>query len=256
MATTPFRQIVRRVPLRGGGKTLRKSAVTIIPEYWHFVPPAKRSQSVHSGQTPSPSVYINASCTDAILHPRCTAVISIPAAVQFRSRAGKSLHHIQSIYLFCRARARDAGRHPPAQRPQTRRSHYCACDSSPFAGEQVGHVRRKKSYDPLAVIGEKTQSKERCLLMAVQMNTTPGILFITKFHVAFQIHQPSISILLTVSSQPWAVVRNEFTHFGLLWPERLSTHRPSCRPNTANVGGRQGTLRKDLTNCSQDAILR
>jgi hypothetical protein len=88
------------------------------------------------------------------------------------------------------------------------------------------------------------------------MNTTPGIFFTTKFHAACQIHQPSTSILLTVSSQPRAVVRNEFTHFGLLWAERLSTHRSSCRPKTANVGGRRGTLRKDLTNCSKDAIIR
>jgi len=235
---------------------MRKSAVTIIPEYWHFVPPAKRSQSVRSGRTPSPSVYVDASCTDAIWHPRCTAVISIPAAVQFRSRVGKSLHHIQSIYLFCRARARDAGRHPPVQSPHTRRSHPWACDSSPFAGAPVGHVRRKERYDPLDVIGEKTQRTARRLAMAVQMNTTPGILYRDEVPCSLQIHQPSISILLTVSSQPWAVVRNEFTHFGLLWAERLSTHRPSCRPNTANIGGRRGTLRKDLTNCSQDAILR
>jgi len=256
MTTTPFRQIVRRVPLRGGGKARAEvsrhnhsriltfcSSCETIPErpFWaDSVPVGVRRRILHRCHL-APAMY-------------CRHQHSCSSTIPFTRRQILTSH---SVHLpVCRAQARDAGRHPPVQYPQTRMSHPCACDSSPFAGAPVGHVRRKERYDPLDIIGEKTQRTARRLAMAVQMNTTPRILFTTKFHVACQIHQPSISILLMVSSQPGAVVRNEFTHFGLLWAECLSTHRSSCRPKTANVGGRRGTLRKDLTNCSQDAILR
>jgi hypothetical protein len=216
-----------------------RSALTIIPECWQFVSAAGLSQSVRSGQTPSPSVYVDASCTDATWHPCGTAAISISVGAQLRLLAGKSLHHIRSINLSAVHEHPVPAKLLPSGAGERRDLIHAMrqfairwCTSRPCASE--------KTLSSFGGYGERTQRTARNLATAVKTNTPRGILFPTKFHVACQIHQPlntAYGFLKTASSSS-----ERIPQVGLLWADRLSTRRSHrCadpRPLTSAVSGR------------------